>query len=101
MPKLYEYLGLVIFFYSNEHEPVHVHARYQGHESKIEIIIEDGRVIKVQVDSVKGKKPLPPKQLSDFEDLVIKLSDEIVQQWVNYFVYHKKIVSKKIQGKLS
>lgn len=101
MPKLYEYLGLVIFFYSNEHEPVHVHARYQGYESKIEIIIEDGRVTNIQATSVKGKRPLPSKQLNDFEDLVSKLSDEIVQKWVNYFVYHKKIVSKKIQGKLS
>ena len=25
MPKLYEYFGLIILFYANEHEPVHVH----------------------------------------------------------------------------
>lgn len=100
MPKLYEYLGLVIFFYSNEHEPVHVHARYQGCESKIELTIDDGKVVHLQIVPVKGKKELPPKQQSDFEDLVTKLADEIVQQWVNYFVYHKKIVPKKIQGKL-
>ena len=30
MPKLYEYLGLDVFFYSNEHQPVHVHGKYQG-----------------------------------------------------------------------
>ena len=30
MPKLYEYFGLVIFFYSNEHEPIHVHGAWQG-----------------------------------------------------------------------
>ena len=24
MPKIFEYLGIVIFFHSNEHEPVHV-----------------------------------------------------------------------------
>ncbi len=100
MPKLYEYLGLVIFFYSNEHEPVHVHARYQGHESKIEIIIIDGKISTIRVADVKGKPSLPPKQLKDFEELVTKLGDEIVQHWVNYFVYHKKITPKKIQGKL-
>ncbi len=100
MPKLYEYLGLIIFFYSNEHEPVHVHARSQGHESKINLIIDDGKVIEIKIATVKGKKPLPKKHLKDFEDLVIKLSDEIVQQWVNYFVYHKKIIPKKIQGRL-
>ena len=101
MPKLYEYLGLVVFFYSNEHEPVHVHARYQGNESKIEIIINDGKVVDIKTISVKGKKPLPAKQQRDFEELVSKLSDEIVQKWVNYFVYHKKIIPKKIEGKLS
>lgn len=101
MPKLYEYLGLVIFFYSNEHAPVHVHARYQGCESRIELIIDNGRVVDIKVALVKGKRPLPTRQLNDFEELVEKLSDEIIQHWVNYFVYHKKIVSKKIQGKLS
>ena len=24
MPKLYEYLGIILFFYSNEHEPIHM-----------------------------------------------------------------------------
>ena len=100
MPKLYEYLGLVIFFYSNEHEPIHVHARYQEYESKIEITIVDGRVSKLSTKSVPGKKPLPSKQLKNFKNLANQLSDEIVQSWINYFVYHKKIVTKKIQGKL-
>ncbi len=100
MPKLYEYLGLVIFFYSNEHEPVHVHARYQGYESKIEIIVNNGVIVELRVLGVRGKKPLPNKELNNFKNLVDKLGDEIVQHWVNYFVYNKKIVPKKIEGKL-
>ena len=28
MPKIFEYLGILIFFYSNEHEPIHVHGKY-------------------------------------------------------------------------
>jgi hypothetical protein len=55
MPKLYEYLGLIIFFYSNEHEPVHVHARYQDHESKIEIILHEGKILKLNILQVAGK----------------------------------------------
>lgn len=100
MPKLYEYLGIVIFFYSNEHEPVHVHGRYQGFESKISFEIHNGNITKITVQSVKGKKPLPSHQLSDFQHLATQLGDEIVQSWVNYFVYHKKLVAKKIEGKL-
>ncbi|MGH2574616.1 MAG: DUF4160 domain-containing protein [Ignavibacteria bacterium] len=34
MPKLYEYFGIIILFYSNDHEPIHVHGKYQDQESK-------------------------------------------------------------------
>lgn len=44
MPKIYIYLGVIILFYSNEHEPVHVHGKYQGMESKAELIINEGKV---------------------------------------------------------
>jgi hypothetical protein len=33
MPTIYEYLGILIFFYSNEHEPIHVHGKYNEFES--------------------------------------------------------------------
>ena len=45
MPKLYEYFGIIVLFYSNEHEPVHVHGKYQGREMRAEFVIEDGRSI--------------------------------------------------------
>lgn len=100
MPKLYEYLGIVVFFYSNEHEPVHVHGRYEDRESKIELVLKDGRVQSIKLLAVAGKKPLPATQAKHFKKLVTVLADEIVQSWVSYFVYHRKIVSKKIAGKL-
>ena len=27
MPSIFEYLGIILYFYSNEHEPIHVHGR--------------------------------------------------------------------------
>lgn len=39
MPKIFEYLGILIFFYSNEHEPIHVHGNHDGFESKAEFFI--------------------------------------------------------------
>jgi hypothetical protein len=94
------YLGIIIFFYSNEHEPIHVHGRYGEFESKIEIILKNGLVDSIKLQSVAGKKRLPSTQSKEFKKLVTKLADEIVQSWVNYFVYHKKIVPKKIEGRL-
>ena len=100
MPKLYEYLGIVIFFYSNEHPPIHVHGRYNETESKIELVVKNGQVVQFITKSVEGKKPLPRRQMKNFEHLTKKLADEIVQNWFNYFILNKNIVSKKLEGKL-
>lgn len=32
MPKIFEYFGLIFLFYSNEHEPIHVHVMRDGKE---------------------------------------------------------------------
>lgn len=101
MPKLYEYLGIMIFFYSNEHEPVHVHGRYGQYESKIEIHLRDGKIQSINLLRVPGKKSLPSKQSKQFKKLVTIFAEEIVQSWINYFVYNKKIISKKIDGNIS
>lgn len=46
MPKIFEYLGIILFFYSNEHEPIHVHATYGEFESKAEFYIINGKNIR-------------------------------------------------------
>ena len=38
MPTIFEKDGYKFFFYSNEHEPIHVHVRYGGGEAVFEII---------------------------------------------------------------
>jgi hypothetical protein len=100
MPKLYEYFGIIIFFWSNEHEPIHVHGEYQGRESKAEIFIENGKITKINIDKVKGRKPLEANELKKFEDFVTNRSNDIVQKWINYFVLHKKIKFEKITRKI-
>mgnify|MGYP002864810218 FL=1 len=96
MPKLYEYLGIVVLFYSNEHTPIHVHGNYQGSECRAEIIVVDGRIVKIIFKRVKGRKQLPVSKLSAFKKLVNKYSEDIVKKWVDYFVYNKPIKPKRI-----
>lgn len=100
MPKLYEYFGLIIFFYSNEHEPIHVHGQYQGHESKAEFIIVEGQIVEIRFKSIKGKKPLKRKQFEDFQAVVEQHAEEIVQKWIEYFILHRRIPSKTITQSL-
>ncbi len=96
MPKLYEYLGIVVLFYSNEHTPIHVHGNYQGSECRAEIIVVDGMIVKIFFKRVKGRKQLPVSKLSAFKKLVNKYSEDIVKKWVDYFVYNKPIKPKRI-----
>jgi hypothetical protein len=100
MPKIFEYLGILIFFYSNEHEPIHVHGKYNGCESKAEFYIVDGKIIEIKIKLVKGSKPLTGTKLKDFEVLLENYADKIVQKWVDYFVYHKNIEFEKINKRI-
>jgi hypothetical protein len=100
MSKIYEYLGILIYFYSNEHDPVHVHANYSGLESKAEFIIVDGKVTEIKIKAVKGSAPLTGAKLNDFEKFLEHYADQIVQKWVDYFVYHKQIKFEKINTRL-
>lgn len=83
-----------------EAEPIHVHGKYQGYESKAEFIIIDGKITEVLIKDVKGKRPLPRKELKEFTNFVNTFKDDIVQKWIDYFVYHKSVTCIKIEGKV-
>ncbi|RLC21408.1 MAG: hypothetical protein DRI57_02455 [Deltaproteobacteria bacterium] len=100
MPKLYEYFGLIVLFYSNEHEPIHVHGKYQGAESKAEIIIDNGEIADIHYFSLRGKRPMDSKKLKDFKIIVEYFAEEIVQSWIDYFVLHKPVATTKNTQKI-
>lgn len=100
MPKIFEYLGILIFFYSNEHEPIHVHGKYDRSESKAEFYIVDGRIVEIKIKQIKGLQPLTGSKLKDFKDFLEKYSDKIIQKWIDYFVYHKDIEFEKINTRI-
>jgi uncharacterized protein DUF4160 len=100
MPKLYEYFGLVVLFYSNEHDPVHVHGKHQDRESKAELIIENGVVVEFRFGPVRGRRPLEGAQLRDFEALTRHFADDIVRKWIDYFVLNKQIPSVTLNRRL-
>ena len=100
MPKLYEYFGLRVYFYANDHEPVHVHGFYQGHESKAELVIKNGIVTGIRILPVAGMKPLTGNALSNFELLVSRRSADIVEKWVEFFVHRRPVNSEIITRRL-
>jgi hypothetical protein len=100
MPKLYEYFGLVILFYSNEHEPIHVHCKYQDQESKAEIIFENGKFKNIVIKEVPGKEALDNNNLKKFKKIVELYRDDIVRKWIDFFIYNIEIPSEKITTKI-
>jgi hypothetical protein len=100
MPKLYEYFGLIILFYSNEHEPIHVHGKYQDKESKAEIIFENGKFKEILISNVQGKEPLDIQNLKKFRKIVERYRDDIVRKWIDFFVYNIEITPEKITKRI-
>lgn len=100
MPKIFEYLGILIFFYSNEHEPIHVHAKKGNFESRAEFIIVKGVISEIRIKNIKGIKPLKGNDLKDFELFLRNYADQVVMKWIDYFVYHKDVGFERITKKL-
>jgi hypothetical protein len=100
MPKLYEYFGLIFLFYSSEHEPIHVHGKFQDKESKAEIIFENGKFKEIIIKEVPGKDPLDLQNLKKFRKIIELYRDDIVRKWIDYFVYNIEIVPEKITRKI-
>ena len=65
MPKIFEYFGFIFYFYSNEHEPVHVHVLHDSHESIFEIIMLDGKLSEIRIREKAGAEPLHRKRQTD------------------------------------
>ena len=100
MPKLYEYFGLRVYFYANDHEPVHVHGFYQGRESKAERVILNGVITEIRVQPVAGMRPLSGKVRADFQVLVSRRAEDIVEKWVEFFVHHRPVQPEVITRRL-
>ena len=42
MPKIFEYFGFIFLFYSNEHEPIHVHVLHGDRQTVFELYLTEG-----------------------------------------------------------
>ncbi len=91
-PMLLEFNGIKVSFYSNEHDPIHVHAYYAGKEygMKVELYLKDGKIVKTALKSIRGVKPFKSAQEKDLEKLISSFKQKIVEDWIGYFIKHVK-----------
>lgn len=100
MPQILEYFGMIFYFYSNEHLPIHIHVSYNEYESVFEIFFENGALKNVRQRKSTGQKALPAAQLKEAKKVVEHYAQDIVNKWTDFFVLKKKIKSLKITRRL-
>ena len=100
MPKIYEYFGFIFFFFSNEHEPIHVHVIKSEKQTVFELILMDGELIEIRRRSEAGYIPLEEKDAKTAEDFIRAYYRNIVEKWKNFFVLKKKVRCTQITKKV-
>jgi hypothetical protein len=67
---------------------------------KVEFYIEDHIIVNLKYLEVKGKAPLSPKVFRQLQEVIEEYKYIIVEEWINYFVFHAKPKFRKITKKL-
>lgn len=91
---------IIFYFYSNEHEPIHVHVLHGARESVFELIMMDGVLVEVRVREKKGAEPLPEKDKRTVEEFIRKYQKNIIDKWVKFFVMKQSIRSTNIKKRI-
>lgn len=76
MPTLFIIFGIRFFFYSDDHDPVHVHISYGGKLAKIQVEPEIGLIYNHGISPQIIKKAL--KTVENYKE-------DIISEWHSYF----------------
>ena len=79
MPELFRFFGFVFFFYSREHEPIHVHVEGNGGEAKFSLDEQTGLFVLQYCVGIKTN------DLNKIQQVIIDNTEIIKQAWKVYF----------------
>jgi hypothetical protein len=82
MPTIFKFFGMQFYFWSNEHEPVHIHVKKGRCFAKF--------VIEPEIELIENKG-LKPQELRLAENIIEENKDVILSNWKTYF--NKKVSS--------
>ena len=100
MPKIFEYFGFIFYFFSNEHEPIHVHVKHGGNESIFELMMENGKLQEIKRREKPGVDSLTSKEAATAIEFIQTYWQDIVAKWVDFFVYKREVKTTRINKKL-
>lgn len=100
MPKIFEYFGFIFFFYSSEHEPIHVHVIHGDCGLIFELIMEGGELVQVQQREAHGFNRLSAKDTKVAMEFIQKYHKNIVKKWVDFFLLKKVVRCTHVKTRL-
>lgn len=77
MPEILRMFGMRFFFYSREHEPIHVHVKSADGNAKFEILPEG--IVMVKNEGLK------PKDIKAAEMVLEENKELAIEKWNDYF----------------
>ena len=57
-------------------------------------------VTDIRYAGVAGRAPLEPNEMRNFQEIVAVKADDIVANWIDFFVLHKSITPERITRRL-
>lgn len=101
MPIIYEYLGIILKIWSDEHYPIHIHAiSSDERECRVSFYLKESEIVKITYTDVKGKKTLTLPQMRKLKALVNQKKHEIVNKWIKLIILKGTIKVRKITKKI-
>jgi hypothetical protein len=77
MPEIFRFYGFSFFFYSKEHEPLHVHVEGKGGCAKFDLV--DDEFVMVEKINIKAN------DLKRIKEVIADNKDIIINRWNEYF----------------
>ena len=100
MPNIYSYFGIIFKFYSNDHEPLHVHALCGEYETIFDIVFSQGQLLELKRrKNVERTTYLQPRWnwLKKFvEEYALRISEK----WYQFFVLKADVTCETINKKV-
>ena len=100
MPEIYEYFGLIFYFYSNEHDPIHVHVRKGDKETIFDLIIYNDVLTEIKTRKRRGRELLSANDEKKAKDFIVYYAEDIVNKWIKYFVLKSEVKTVHIKTKI-
>ena len=77
MPEIFRFYGFSFFFYSREHEPIHVHV--EGNDGYAVYDLEDGSFVLWEKQNIKANDQ------KKIESVIEENKDIIIKRWKEHF----------------